>query len=164
MHSPGPPAWARAIWWLNHGQPSRGCTALDRLPGHGWISQLHLAGHSCTIWLTHLLPVFLNPGRQHAAGPCSVNAPLNVVCFGGRGGQVTHCNVELHRRAWLMIPFWTTGIWCLTMCFGYSILTRGEPAHCSCCCVDCLLKRLCQRDPHTNLGCNLTDEFPRRLL
>jgi hypothetical protein len=27
-------------------------------------------------------------------------------------------------------------------CLGYSILTREEPAHCSCCCVDCLLKRL----------------------
>ncbi len=26
---------------------------------------------------------------------------------------------------------------------------RGEPAHCSCCCVDCLLKRLCQRGSHT---------------
>jgi hypothetical protein len=36
----------------------------------------------------------------------------------------------------------------LTVCLGYSILTRGEPAHCSCCCVDCLVKGLCRRDSH----------------
>ncbi len=38
---------------------------------------------------------------------------------------------------------------CQIVCLGYCILTRGKPAHCSCCCVDCLLKRLCQRDSHT---------------
>ncbi len=31
----------------------------------------------------------------------------------------------------------------LTVCMGYSDFDSAEPAPCSCCCVDCLRKRLC---------------------
>jgi hypothetical protein len=72
-------------------------------------------------------PLSLGPGKRGAAGP---RALLKRFLPGESDSQPPQSR--------------------LNRVHGIQRLDSTEPAaHCSCCCVDCLLKRLCQRDSHT---------------